>query len=188
MNIKNHFKHFLIVFLLSSNGVVTELRASPSLPDVTPDNWIAEEVTVELSDYLQSHYRYAKDKELIPYVYIYSDRNNHCKSIRALMKRDDMKEAFRGTYMVMLNHFDLRKLNRKNKISSGNFTPIIAKISGNGTIIGPVMAPELYLYYPLQTGVRELKKYSIRNKWSGPIPKSVFAKQLKKFFKTSNET
>jgi len=188
MNLKNHFKYFLIVTLLFSSSIFLELRASSNLPDVTPDGWVAEEITIELSDYLRSQYAYARKKELISYVYIYSDRNDHCKRIRTLMKRDDMKGAFKGTYIVMINYSDLKKLSKNNTSFGRNFTPIIAKISQNGTISRKSIAPELYLYYPLKTGVRELKKYSIVNKWLGPVPTSVFAKQLKKFFETSDGT
>ena len=62
------------------------------------------------------------------------------------MKRKDMQEAFSGTYVVLLNFFDLRRQNKNVSNLMINFTPKIARISKNGMLEGEVMHPELYLY------------------------------------------
>ena len=190
MYLKKYLKRHFVFFIFLSFSFCLEAGASEYSPAVQPTGWVSEKLSGELNEYLQSQYVYAKEKELIPYIYVYSDRNRHCRSIRALMKRNDMKEAFSGTHIVMLNYFDLRRLSQrkgqKNSMFMSNFTPSIARISEEGHIIGGVMNPELYLYYPLLTKERELEKYSIKNKWTGLVPYRVFAKKLKKYFETNN--
>ena len=179
---------FLAVFIVSI-GFFSPIAAAEKLPAVQPDGWVTGEIKGELDTYLQSHYVYAKEKGLTPYVYIYSDHSRHCKSIRGLMKRDDMKAAFSGIYIVMLNYSELVELDKerpkRKRLFISGFSPVIAQVSEEGKLFGKVMNPELYLFYPLATNERELRKYSVRNKRGAPVPNSVFAKYLKKYFEAN---
>lgn len=185
------FKQLIVFYTIFNLVICHTTRASDRSPAVKPAGWVADTFDDGLTEYLQSQYVYAKDNGLEPYVYVYSDRNEHCRSIRSLMKRQDMQEAFSNTHVVMLNHFDLRDLDKengkKNDVLFKNFTPIIVRISAGGRLIGAVMKPELYLYYPLATNEPELRNYSIQYKRQGPIPKGVFAKQMKKYFDANHE-
>jgi len=171
-----------LIFAFSQN-----IRASEHVPAVKPNGWIFEGYSGLLKSYLQTQAALAANKKLSPYVYVYSDRSSHCRAIRAMMKRKDMIDAFSGTQIVMLNYFDLRRSKIINQSHRSSFTPMIVRISEAGDLIGEVMYPEIYLYNPLQTKEPELEKYTIINKWSGPIPKSVFARMLSKYFKKNND-
>lgn len=103
------------------------------------------------------------------------------------MKRKDMQEAFLGTYVVLINYFDLRRIDQSRSNLMSNFTPKIVRISESGKFKGAVMYPELYLYYPTSTNEPQLKKFSLLNKRSAPIPKGLFAKLLRKYFEKNNE-
>lgn len=185
MYTKIYFFSKLALCLVLSLFISAEILAAESSPAVKPSGWVANEIDGDLRGYLRSQYLESKDRGLTPYVYVYSDRSRHCRSIRAMMKRDDMKDAFNGTHIVMLNYFDVRKRNG-SKSKASEFTPSIVRISEDGRLIGKEMNPELYLYYPSLTKEPDLRRYTIKHKWSGPVPKGAFARQLKKYFEANN--
>lgn len=179
---------FRLLLLFTLLGFSFNSGATQKSPKVIPDKWVADyDYESDMRSYLKAQYQSARDQGLTPYVYIYSDRYDHCRGLRVLMKRQIMRDALQGTYMVMLDHYELEKQYQlapdpSLSIKPLDITPVILPISKQGTLKADIFRPDLYLNHPEQIREAGFKGYTAARKWSGSLPMKVFAKRLRKYF------
>lgn len=189
--IRSLFSQVLLLGIFISINFASQLDAKELNPKVVPENWaINYDYQTDIRVYLKSQYNQASENGLVPYIYIYSDLDPHCKGVRNIMRFDSVKSAFTDTHMIMLNRAALIKLyqnDSQQNIKLPDWYPIVMKVSESGGLTGKPILPDLYLYHPELTGEKSFNRYTIARKWSGTVPKGVYAKRMKQYFDENNK-
>ncbi len=158
------------------------LYAAPSYsaqhkPRVAPDGWVhdfAYDSDQSIGDYLLAQYQIARSQQLTAYVYIYDDRDRHCRVVRTLMKRERVANAYKGSYMIMLNAKKLKtyyKKIEKKKFGGFQWTPLISKLGAHGGVTSDTTFPDFNLFH---------EYYGQSFTWN-------YAKRMKKYFEQHND-
>ena len=167
----------------------TSVSAAAEVPEVVPAGWAVLDETTDIQLGLQTHYKQAVSAGRVPYVYLYSDRSRQCRAVRAMMHRADLQAAFSDVAVVMVNYYHWRRQYPASTTAfQAEFTPSIIRIAANGGLLGEVFSPALTLYYPELSSDPKLRRFSIKQKWSGPIPKRQFAQAMVRFFERNHRS
>jgi len=170
-----------LIFLVYCGGLKAEEVRAKFVPESWEDSY---DYKIRIDRYLLSQYNFAKEKSFSAYIYIYNDRHKHCVEVRKLLKKENVKEAFNGTHIVMLNSSELQKAYAKNPVGNikvPNWIPVIVKISESGGLTNASIFPDIYLFHPnLTDGLRD-------HRGRHPLPTTVMVRELKKFFSANSD-
>ena len=162
------------------------IRAEPQWrgPAVIPAGWAVDYDYVSgLRRYLRGQHDRARLEGATAYVYIYSDRNEHCIRIRESIKRDMVAAAFHNVRVTMLSYERLKWLYpRRPKVAfdPGNIEGIFVKIGADGGLSDAIFYAHLYWYHP-----EELRDFGYSDPKQATLPE--YAEALQKYFATNAE-
>lgn len=173
----------LLLPCLAALASCTAAMPRPSKPDVQPSGWAADyDYSTNIWRYLRDQYNAAVVEGATAYLYIYSDRSGHCRSIRKMIARGRIN-AFDDVRITMLNYDRLWRMHFDKPDTSfdpGPFAAAFVKIDRNGGLARDQFRADLYLYHP-----RYMKRLGLPEP-AESTPAALEA-ELKAFFEAHDE-